>query len=175
VAIPQSPYSASELRARSKLLQREFPAPESGDDPLNAVIEEAQALVGALTCRSIRAGSPGAAVPDDLVPIAVRAVRLKAEQVGMGEGADVAEESALGRRLRSQSAGPWSESYFGPGDLQVKGGRPVLDPNASLDEALWALMTDACKERILEEMSGQVAPAGQVTPFNYGERTRRVY
>lgn len=163
----------TEVRARSKLLTARYPEGD-GDEGLTALVETASDLVSAITGRDIGVDA-GEDVPTNLVGVAKRAVALKAESVEVLDAADVAEEEARGRRLRSIAAGPWSESYFGPGELAGKRGeaRPRLDPRDALDEALWLLLTDARREAIMEEFAGQYAPAGAITGFRYGERAGR--
>jgi hypothetical protein len=176
VSAPPSPYTGAELRVLSALLKARHPEATPyvpDEDELNPYIAEAMALVAHITGRAIPPDAPGVAVPPALQPVAERAVRLKTEQVMVGASAESSEEAASGRRLRSQSAGPWSESYFAPGDLGSKNGRPVLDPNAALDEALWALATPERREELIAEATGQHPPAGALTGFSYGQRSPR--
>lgn len=133
-----------EVRARSELLRTDLPAP-GGDAALTALIEDASALISAMTCRDIGAGT-GEDVPAALLPVARRAVTLKSEALYVS-GTPTARRGAIGGgRLQSISAGPWSESYFGPGEAAQAG---VLDPDPALHEALWALATEECRQEWL--------------------------
>jgi hypothetical protein len=81
-----------------------------------------------------------------------------------------AEQVATGRRLRGFSAGPYSESYFAPGEFARKGaqqGRPAMDPDEALDAALWALATLEAREYFVSEASAVNPPASAITSFDY--------
>lgn len=134
-----------EVRARSELLRTDLPAP-GGDAELGALIEDASALISAMTCRDISAGT-GDEVPTELLPVARRAVTLKSESLYVGGSAAARRGTIGGGRLQSISAGPWSESYFGPGEAAKAG---VLDPDPDLHEALWTLATEECRQAWLE-------------------------
>lgn len=184
------PPQPDEIRRRSKLLQRELPEePFDPDveDTLAALVQESAAWVQTVTWRILdpTLTIPEAtleAVPPGLVPLAMRAVRLVAERGVMTADADFVAESAQGRRLRGFTAGPYSESYFAPGDLVVKasaGGRPMMDPDAQIDAVLWALATEGAREQWIAYATGQHPPAGAVTEFDgrrwpggYGGMTR---
>lgn len=156
------PPDTNEVRDRSRLLRARYPAGGENEADFRADLRAAVAMVESITCRKL-----DATMPAELVELAFRAATLKTEQITVTGSAEDAEAAAGGRRLRSISAGPWSESYFAPGDLQVKNGRPILDPNPMLDETLWALMTEDCREQWIAFLGGAVAPAGAVTAFDY--------
>jgi hypothetical protein len=164
------PPSADAVRSRSRLLQKLYPA-----NPIDPAVESALredvadsvALVQSLTCRTL-----DQTVPADLVRVALRAVTLKTESIASGNDVKAATAIAQGRRLRSFTAGPYSESYFAPGELFVKNGVPQLDANPALAEALWALATDDCRDRWLALTTGIQAPAGAVSEFNFNRRQR---
>lgn len=162
------PPSAPAIRDRSPLLKKTFPAnPLDGDveAALREAVADAASLVEQLTCRRL-----DGSLPEELHRVAVRAVTLKAEQIAVASDAKLVERTAGGRRLRSISAGPWSESYFAPGELGMKGGRPRMDSNDAIDEALWALATEDCRAQFIAEATGKQPPAGAVTEFDYRRR-----
>lgn len=159
----------AEIRERSRLLRGRYPETPAGGaetDDLDVAVEDASFLVASITGRKIGTES-GVEVPADLVSVAKRAVALKAEHLDTAAAEESAEEAASGRRLRSISAGPWSESYFAPGELIVKGGVPQLDPDPRLAELLWALCTEEMREEYLALFTGKPAPAGAATEFDY--------
>lgn len=174
------PPDASDIRARSRLLRVKFPVdstdPDSEND-LRVTVAEATALVQGITWRLVDPdiGCPAPdgflceLVPTSLVPVALRAVTLMAERFAVTGAAQFAEKVATGRRVRSISAGPWSESYFAPGEFARRGavGRPPVDPDDALDAALWALMTEDARDEFIRFATGRTAPAGVVTAFDY--------
>lgn len=142
VAVPPSP---DQLRQSSTVLQTAFPS-----DPVDADVEtalrtltaESVTLVEQLTCRTL-----DNSLPADLQGLAFRAVRLKAERMALTEGA--ARSRTLGNALlKSINAGPWSETYFGPGDALTAG---VLDMDPATNEALWSLATEDCRLQWIRE------------------------
>jgi hypothetical protein len=167
--------TAPEARVRSGLLTEDFP-PEDGDEALDALLLSASALVGSLTCRPLVEGQTDpdgctdcyAEVPDYLVDLAKRAVVMKAEQMQVRTGSAAARRRGIGvGNLQSFSAGPYSESYFGPDQA---GKARYLDPDPALHEVLWALATEACKERWLNLWDGTVTGAVGVVAYDYGAR-----
>lgn len=135
---------------------------------LTADIEDSAAVVGALTGRLIAPLETGEEVPDGLLNVAVRAIARMAELMDTEASADFADVTARGRRLRGFTAGPYSESYFSPGDLiVVKGSRPQFSPDAMLDRLLWALATDDAIDELLALISGVQPPAGAISSFDY--------
>jgi hypothetical protein len=145
-----------EIRLESPLVAAKLP-PDNGhanDKTLEARIIAASALVASITFRLIdpvtSSSDPAYTfeeVPAGLRPLAVQAIAILTERQVIGRSASFAESSASGRRLRSISAGPWSESYFGPGELRKGGeGRPMMDVDETLDMLLWALATPQARE-----------------------------
>jgi len=102
-----------------------------------------------------------------LIPAALRAVVLKAEAMVVGDDPVLVAQIAAGRRLRGFTAGPYSESYFSPSELVWKHGRPQVDPNPALDEVLWLLMTEDCREQFIAWATGIQVPAGAFSEFDY--------
>lgn len=159
------PPTVNDVRSRSALLRRDFPAGSAdphSEPTLRQYVTDAIAMVQSITGRTL-----DETLPTNLIDLAFRAVTLMTEKFAVRGDAESTEEAAGGRRLRSQSAGPWSESYFAPGDLQMKNGRPMVDPNDVLDEVLWALMTEEMREEFIALATGQQQPAGAVTQFDY--------
>lgn len=155
-----------EVRERSPLLRQRYPDEPAAD--LTAVVEDASAVVASLTGRLIEPYAEGEEVPAGLVGVAVRAVARMAELMDTEAEATSADVAARGRRLRGFSAGPYSETYFAPGDLVVtKGARPQFSPDPTLDRLLWALATDEAKDALMALVTGVQPPAGAVTAFDY--------
>jgi hypothetical protein len=161
------PPSTTTLRFRSRLLRQMFPAEpfdEAAEEDLQGYLDDAVALVQAATCRVL---DPTLTDPN-LRRLAERAVVLMAEYVTMGAQPELAGKTAEGKRLRSISAGPWSESYFAPGELTAnKDGRPKMHADDRLDTVLWALATPECREQFIADASAVDRAAGVVSAFDY--------
>lgn len=159
--------TAKEVRAASPSLTAHFPEPAT-DDALTALISVVAPLVGSLTGREI-AGSEGEDVPAWLRPIAVMAIAMKtAAMFPEGASAEAAEDAVANSRLRSISAGSWSESYFGPGEAaQAK----QLDLDPTLAGLLWALCTEEKKAEWIALWDPEHAPGFSVIEaYDYGQR-----
>lgn len=159
----------ADVRARSTLLTTRYPDP-AGDAALTRLISEAGPLVAELTGRAI-GGAPGEEVPAYLLPLAVRVISIKAEQIDFAFNMDAAARQRVLRRgnLRGFSAGPYSESYFGPQEaVAVK----ALDPDKATADLLWALATEAKRAYWLALWSGKQSPGNVVTSFDW-RRGRR--
>ena len=171
--------SPTEARERSALLTERFPSDHEDDTQgennakLALQLKFAAQLVSSLTCRVFDdvGGSAGMeAVPAHMEELATRAVVLKAEQIDASWTGQTSAQrvSQLGQgNLASISAGPWSESYFGPGEAASLA---RLDPVPAIHELLWALATEDCRNAWLLLWSGETAPAGAVESFEYGQR-----
>jgi hypothetical protein len=159
--------TAKEVKARSPVLAAQFPE-EADEAVLDTLIEVTAPLVGSLTGRII-AGTEGEDVPVALRPLAVMAIALKtAAMFPDGASAEAAEEAVANSKLRSISAGSWSESYFGPGDAaQAK----QLDLDPTLASLLWALCTEEKKAEWIGLWDPNNAPGFSVVEsFDYGQR-----
>lgn len=158
--------TAQEVKARSSVLAASYPTADD-EKALDALLEVTAPLVGSLTGRII-AGTEGEEVPDALIPIAVTAIAMKtAAMFPNGASVEAAEEAATNSRLRSISAGSWSESYFGPGEAaQAK----QLDLDPTLASLLWALATEEKKAEWLELWEGKEKGFSVVEAFDYGQR-----
>jgi hypothetical protein len=158
------PPAAGQIRGRSPYLRATFPtsAPAETQEDLRQAVLDATSLVESLTCRSLQT-SLGDAQLDRL---AFRAVQLKTERIMQAEGTARARAGALGNtRLKSISAGPWSETYFGP---EEAGKAKVLDLDPTLNEVLWALATPECRANWTALWGGAAVPAVAVAAFRYG-------
>lgn len=156
------PLSVGELRGRSELIRTRYPATpydaQKETDLANA-IQSATALVESLTCRKF-----DATMPEELVPLAIQATVWKTEQVLLGSSMK-SRRSTIGRRaLKSMTAGPYSETYFGP-DEAAKTKRLDLDPE--MHDLLWALATEECRERWLELWGEYFRPAARTTEIGW--------
>lgn len=169
--------SPTELRAASPLIAAKLPPGEPNDAALELLADEAAVLVSVLTFRTIEPVTESTVegyafedVPAQLKPIAVRAIALEINREVVTGDVAFAEQVATGRRLRGFSAGPYSESYFAPGEFARRGaqqGRPPMDADEELDAALWALATEDARDYFISRATGQVQPAGSVTSFDY--------
>lgn len=175
------PPDPDAVRNASPLLRQAYPIPAT--DPyaandLRSAVAQATALVQTLTWRLIDPtlgdlspeGYASEAVPAGLVPVAFEAVSLMTERVVVGRQPDNAEMFALGRHLRGFSAGPYSESYFAPGEFARRGAqqsRPAMDQDDALDSALWALATEDARDYFVFRATGVAPPIGSVTGFDY--------
>lgn len=155
------------LRTDSDLLALKLPASSENDAKLTQRATVTAAIVAAITGRQIDPVTEGVEVPAGLQPLAIHAIaRFVERRIIMGAAA-TAEKTAMGRLLRGFTAGPYSESYFSPGDLQMKGGRPVMDADADLDETLWALATEEARANWIAQATGVQPPAGVASTFDY--------
>lgn len=159
--------TAKEVRAVSPLLAGQYPEAE-GDVALEGLIAVAAPLVGNLTGRGI-AGTEGEDVPTAMRPLAVMAIAMKTASLFSAAGTKEAAEDAIDKsRLRSISAGSWSESYFGPGEAA---NNKQLDLDPTLASLLWALSTEDKKAEWLTLWDPDHAPgASVVEAFDYGAR-----
>lgn len=166
------PPSAGEVRERSKLLQLRLPLSDPPDpeveEELRQVVYDATVLVQSLTGRTLDESLTG-----DLPRLGMMAVRMKSEQLSEGTYSARARRSAMSRaNLRSISAGPWSESYFGPADAAKA---QVLDPDPRLHEVLWALATEERREEWIALWRGEYQPMGVAQEFNWFPEARGGY
>jgi hypothetical protein len=172
----QTPTPA-ELRLASDLIAAKLPPSGPNDEKLELRAESAAALVASITFRLIDPvteatveGYSFEEVPPSLRNLALRAIALMVErELVTGEPA-FAEQVATGRRLRGFTAGPYSESYFAPGEFARRGaqqGRPPMDPDEQLDAALWALATEDARDYFIAYASGLHLPGAAVSAFDY--------
>lgn len=154
-----------------------FPSP-SGNAGLTGLIAEAAAVISMLTGRAIGITGEGPfgclleEVPAPLQPLAIRAVRHRAEQMDLLEGNAALiiarAERALGG-LASFSAGPYSESYFAPGSSTVT--TQALDADPEVAAELWGLATECVREGWMRlwhpELVGAFSPASAIQEFDW--------
>lgn len=159
-----------EIRAESDFLAAKVPPDNGGpnDDKLTARTAAAAALVASVTFRLIApvteptvAGYVFEEVPSGLQPVARRAIAVMVERLIVQADPKLVEQQAAGKRLRSMSAGPYSEAYFAPGEFARRGqsGRPAMDQDDALDTLLWALATETGREYFIQFSTGVAAPA----------------
>lgn len=130
----------------------------SSGDVVRIVAETVQ-LVEELTGRTL-----DGTLPDRLRRIALRAVTLYAEHVAVGESTTARAKAIRNVRLRSITAGPWSETYFGPEDAAKA---KMLHPDQAVHAALWALATEDKREEWLVLWGGKPRPAASITAFDF--------
>jgi hypothetical protein len=176
------PPSPDDVWDASPLLREKFPRPAvdpaaTGD--LRRITYQAIALVQSVTWRLIdqTLGCPAPPdegqcelVPNELAPVALQAIARMAERIKVTTDPAFAEQIATGRRLRGFNAGPYSESYFAPGEFARRGatqGRPPMDTDDALDSALWALATEDARDYFVWRATGVAPPTGVATAFDY--------
>lgn len=159
--------TAKEVRERSPLLAGAYEEP-ADDAALTLLIDVSAPLVGDMTGREI-AGTTGEEVPDAKLELARKVIAMKTEGLHAVVGVAEDREDAIDRsRLRSISAGSWSESYWGPGEA-AKG--KTLDTDPILAELLWALCTEDKRAEWLAQWDPDNAPGFSVIEsFDYGRR-----
>lgn len=159
-----------EAREQSAILRAALPSP-SGDAELIVLLQIAASLVSSMTCRKIGEDAVGEEVPAGKRPLADKAVIMKAEQLHTAFGTvESATEQYSNGNLQSFTAGPYSESYFGP-DAMMKAKR--LDPNPMVHEILWALATEECRQGwlyIFDPESNPPPPEAAALAYDYAER-----
>jgi len=154
--------SVADVQLRSPLLA-EYEDP----DRLQVVLDDDAPVVSELTGRAIGPpGTPGEEVPDYLRPVAIRALALRAERF-LVTGTAEKRTGAIGAlALRSFTAGPYSETYFGPGEAASA---KTLDPDPAVHELLWALATPEKRAYWLALWGVQEPPAfAQVESLGFG-------
>lgn len=177
------PPTPDEVRARSELLTGKFPPPPSGSDPdpLQPLVDDAIAMVQGWTGRILDPDHPEnaasayaeamEATPPGLIPIAVRAVTLTAEQMSVTGELKLARQRAGRLRLRGFTAGPYSEQYWDP--AMVRGAtarRPQFVDDPDLDDALWQLATEEARQTLTAETTGVQLPAAIASPTNFNRQ-----
>lgn len=165
------PPAPADVRGRSPYLKQRLPStPVNADteQTLREAVLDATAIVESLTGRDLSAPL-GTEDGVDLDRLALRAVTLKTERIVAGEGSFKERKGAIsGTRLKSFSAGPYSESYFGPGDAASAG---ALDLDPVLAEVLWALATEAKRQEWLYLWGkAPAAPFAAVQQFDYSHQ-----
>lgn len=163
-ALPPSP---SVIRERSPFLSRTFLLTDAdGMWRLGILVAEAISLVQELTGRVL-----DEALPERLVPLALRAVMMKTEAMSSASSLKRRKGQLQSVGLRSFSAGPYSESYFGPGEAMAA---KALDPDTALHEVLWALATEEKRGYWLRVWGVSASePFFQVQSFDYRQTARR--
>lgn len=178
----EMPPDPDDVRDASPLLRVKYPRPATNPDQagdLRRITYQATALVQSITWRLIdpTLGCPAPPdegqceiVPNELAPVALQAIARMAERIQVTTDPAFAEQVATGRRLRGFTAGPYSESYFAPGEFARRGatqGRPAMDSDDALDAALWALATEDARDYFVWRATGVAPPSAEVTSFDY--------
>lgn len=161
----------TEIRLRSELLNEQYPAGTENDAKITLLVGDDAPVVSTLTGRKIGPDSqPGVEVPPHLVGTAIRVLALRAERVALGSTSEARTETIGNAGLRSISAGPWSESYFGPTEAA---NAKALDPDPLIAELLWALCTDEMRDYWnMIWGRGSVPPFARARQFRHGVRQR---
>lgn len=175
------PPSADVIRNLSPLLRQRYPLPPKDQYAMNdlqMLVKQATAEVQSITWRLIDPdlgdsspeGYVSEAVPSALVPIAIQAISRVSERIAITTEPAFAQQVATGRRMRGFSAGPYSESYFAPGEFARRGasqGRQPMDSDDAVDSALWALATEDARDYFVWRATGVAPPVGVATSFDY--------
>jgi len=162
-------FTVADIWARSPTLKARYPG-GIGDGDFVLAVAAVAPLVGSITGRNIAGKEDGEDVPAHLREVALRAMALKTEQFIQAVGSAKLRKSSLSRgNLASFSAGSYSESYFGPGQMVSS---KKLDPDPVLADFLWALCTEQAKLEWIQLWDPEAYPSGEmsVTAFEYGDR-----
>jgi hypothetical protein len=126
-------------------------------DPMAPMIYLATAYLGSITCRDFGNGI-GCPIPPEMVPLAIFADALYVEQLTyrMDASRRASSLSSGTGNLRSFTAGPYSESYFGPGEIKFAWN--VLDPDPLLNSMLMSLITPECLQARMAAANGTYPP-----------------
>lgn len=162
------PPNASEVRQRSQWLTENFPSTDSRkEELLREAVLDTIPLINELTGRNLNQSTGDGG----LDRLAMRAITLKTERILSNEGSADDRSGVLGGErsgIKSISAGPWSETYFGPGEAQ---GAKVLDLDPALHETLWALATQDKRDYWLWIWGiAPAAPYAGVASFDWQSR-----
>lgn len=166
--------SPEQLRAQSALLTKRFPHGDPGDEELELLASITSVLVGAMTGRELGGYTalipPSEPVPPAMMPLAIRDIAMKTEQLVLATGTAKDRKRSVNRaNMAGFHAGHYSETYFGPKQALHE---QRLDPDPLLHELLWALCTPAMQVYWLQFWDPKNFPAGQATieSFDYGNR-----
>lgn len=158
--------STEDVRTQSALLAEVYPADDAERDAALAVlIGTDAALVSSMTGRAVASGAPGDPVPDYLEPVAVRAISLRCEREAIRSIPKERRGSIKALRLRSFSAGPYSESYVRPEEASKRG---LLDFEPEIHDMLWALCTDEKRDYWTGIWTGIFTPASATQEVAWG-------
>lgn len=130
-------------------------------------------VISELTGRKIGPDDqPGVEVPDYLRPVAIRAMAMRAERFAVGGTVSTRRGQIQSLTLRSFTAGPYSETYFGPGEAAAA---RALDPDPAVHELLMALATEERRDWWLN-LWGELpyAPGAAVQEFGWQRQDYRV-
>lgn len=145
------------------------------DAELEALANEAAAIIASLTARDVGVGAgetsfgcPFEDVPAWLEPVALRAMASMME-ITVNVTAAAARAKAGSKELASFSAGPYSESYFSP-EVAAKAMR--LHPDQLVNDSLMALLTACARAYWLRVwgVEGAEVGAGAAQQFDYRGR-----
>lgn len=141
---------------------------DAAADPMFNEIVVAGSMLSSLTCRDMLAlGTVGTPVPPEMLPLAVWAYALYVEQM-MVRMSPAARSSSIRTgtgQLRSFNAGPYGESYFGPGEIKYAWN--VIDPDPLLNSVLMALITPECLANRLALATGVFPPGYAVQEIDW--------
>jgi hypothetical protein len=137
-----------------------------GEDPaLQVVVDRAVELVESMT------GQTFAGMPAEYEDLARQVVQALVERWVFQAQEEYIETAADFSLISSFSAGPYSETRRGLGELKASG---LIFPDPGIHGLLWAMLTDDKRDDWLAWLSGVNAPAFEVTevdwqaPTNYG-------
>lgn len=165
-----------DIRLRSPLLTAAYPSP-SGDAVLGVLVSDSTSIIAMLTGRLIGIvsgtgpfGCPLEAVPDNLVPVLLRAIAVEAEVLSVQFGADARtgaiEQSVEG--LAGFTAAVYSENYFSPGAASASATKQIV-PDAFLNGLIVDAQTECVREGWLNQLdpTRPFAPASCVVSQDY--------
>lgn len=154
--------SVNDLKLWSKVDFAGLDEPFS-DAELGVVLTRACDYVVAVTGRPI-----DATFPAPLVSLGEEAIQMRVEQMVYQAQPDYIETGA-DDEIQNFSAGTYSESRrTNPAGTGVKGGIPMINPWAALNQRLWLVATDAMREYWFSLLEGMTVPAIETTEVDWG-------
>lgn len=128
-------------------------------EELGVLVERAIAFVENST------GQVFASMPSNFQKLAEQAVQVTVEMLAFQSQEDIAETLADFGLIQSFTAGGYSENRRSLTEIKAAG---MISANPILHGLLWSMLTDDKRDEWLGWMTGQNAPAWEVTEVDWG-------
>jgi len=157
--------TAADVRAHSLVNFDEFGYPEDSPDPLQYVVDQANAWLTIVTGRSYTSGwTPPPIDPAILLPLMDQAVRMRTEQIVMQSQQDNVETAGDFDLIASFSAGSYSETRRDNMKTST-----MINPWPALNNLLFLLLDDDHRDFWLWLMTGIQPPAWSTVQVDWAE------